>query len=58
MEKEVTDLENLCLKANLNQNQYIVRRYLSENEDFGITLSNRSGLMENAEYQIKNLSRH
>ena len=55
--KEATDLENLCLKANLNQNQYIVRhRYLSENEDFGITLSNRSGLMENAEYQIKNLS--
>ncbi len=55
--KEAIDLENLCLKANLNQNQYIVRhRYLSENEDFGITLSNRSGLMENAEYQIKNLS--
>ena len=39
MEKEAIDLENLCLKANLNQNQYIVRhRYLSENEDFGITL--------------------
>ena len=54
--KEAIDLENLCLKANLNQDQYIVRhRYLSENEDFGITLSNRSGLMENAEYQIKNL---
>ena len=31
-------------------------RYLTESEDFGITLSNRSGLMENAEYQIKTLS--
>jgi radical SAM protein with 4Fe4S-binding SPASM domain len=55
--KEASDLENLCLKANLKQDQFIVRhRYLSENEDFGITLSNRSGLMEKAEYQIKNLS--
>ena len=43
-------LEELCLKANLSSNQYIVRhRYLSEDQDFGITLSNRSGTMENAE---------
>ena len=55
--KEAIDLENLCNEANLNKEQFIVRhRYLTENQDFGITLSNRSGLMENAEYQIKTLS--
>ena len=41
---------------NLKKSQYIVRhRYLSEENDFGITLSNRSGLMENAEFKIKSL---
>lgn len=54
--KEAIELENLCKEAKLNNNQYIVRhRYLTESEDFGITLSNRSGLMENAEFQIKTL---
>ena len=55
--KEAMELENLCKEANLDKMKFIVRhRYLNENEDFGITLSNRSGLMENAEYQIKTLS--
>lgn len=55
--KEADDLENLCKNSNLTNQQYIVRhRYLSESEDFGITLSNRSGTMENAEYKIKSLT--
>jgi radical SAM protein with 4Fe4S-binding SPASM domain len=54
--KESEDFENLCLAANLTKDQYIVRhRYLSEENDFGITLSNRSGLMSNAEYKIEAL---
>ena len=49
-------LEDLCKNANLLPEQYIVRhRYYSEEKDFGITLSNRSGLMENAEFKIKSL---
>lgn len=49
-------LEDLCRNANLLPEQYIVRhRYYSEEKDFGITLSNRSGLMENAEFKIKSL---
>ena len=37
----------------MKQDQYIVRdRSLPEDQDFGITLSNRAGMMENAEYQI------
>ena len=52
--KEESDkLEDLCIQANLNEKQYIVRhRYYSEDQDFGITLSNRSGLMADAEFKI------
>ena len=55
--KEDADkLEDLCKSADLSTEQYIVRhRYYSEDQDFGITLSNRAGLMENAEYEIKAL---
>tara|TARA_B100001027_G_C16237613_1_gene317756 strand:- start:288 stop:1175 length:888 start_codon:yes stop_codon:yes gene_type:complete len=49
-------LENLLLSCNLSEDQFKIRhRYLPPNEDFGITLSNRSGMMENAEYKIKTL---
>jgi radical SAM protein with 4Fe4S-binding SPASM domain len=52
--KEESDkLEDLCIQANLTEKQYIVRhRYYSEDQDFGITLSNRSGLMTDAEFKI------
>ena len=54
--EETKKLEQLCIQANLNEKQYIIRhRYLSEDQDFGITLSNRAGLMQNAEYKIENL---
>jgi radical SAM protein with 4Fe4S-binding SPASM domain len=54
--EDAKKFEELCQKANLIKDQFIVRhRYLSEDEDFGITLSNRSGLMENAEFKIKKL---
>ena len=54
--KTADKLEKLCLDSNLTKEEFIVRhRYLSEENDFGITLSNRSGLMENAEFEIKSL---
>ncbi len=54
--EDAIKFESLCDEAKLNQDQYIIRhRYLSEDQDFGITLSNRSGLMENAEYKIESL---
>ncbi len=50
------NFEKLCLSAGLNKSQFIVRhRYLGPEDDFGITLSNRAGLMENAEYKIESL---
>ena len=54
--QEADKLEELCLRSKLKSDQYIVRhRYLHENQDFGITLSNRSGSMQNAEYKIESL---
>ena len=55
-EENAIKLEDLCKEAKLEKKQFIVRhRYYSEDQDFGITLSNRSGLMENAEYKIVSL---
>lgn len=56
--KKADELERLCVKATLNKNQYIVRhRYYTKEQDFGITLSNRAGQMENAEYKISALQK-
>ena len=54
--KDVKKFEEMVSKCELNTDQYIIRdRSLPEEEDFGITLSNRSGMMENAEYKIAKL---
>ncbi|MZH03220.1 MAG: radical SAM protein [Nitrospinae bacterium] len=48
--------ENLCKDAGLSEDQFVVRhRYLPEEQSFGISLSNRAGMMENAEYSIATL---
>ena len=53
-EEDAIKFENMCKNIGLKNEQYIIRkRYLSEDEDFGITLSNRAGLMDNAEFKIK-----
>ena len=40
-------------KLNLKNDKYVLRaRYLPEEKNFGITLSNRGGMLENAEYKI------
>ena len=55
--KEDADrFEKLCIDTGLNKNQYVIRhRYYSEENDFGITLSNRAGMMNNADFSIKSL---
>ena len=54
--EDALKLENLCKEAKLTNEQYIVRhRYYSQDQDFGITLSNRAGLMQNAEFKIDSL---
>ena len=56
--KEDADkFEKLCIESGLNQNQFVIRhRYYSEEKDFGITLSNRAGMMNNADFSIESLN--
>lgn len=53
-DKEQADgFRKLCQDVGLDPSQYVVRdRYLPPEDDFGITLSNRSGLLKNAEFKI------
>jgi|TARA_B110000967_G_scaffold209688_1_gene267087 radical SAM protein with 4Fe4S-binding SPASM domain len=56
--EEANNFQKMCEKAGLNKSQYVIRhRYLPPEEDFGITMSNRAGMMKNAEYQINPLEK-
>ena len=47
----------MCKDAGIQEGKYKIRaRYLPESKDFGITLANRGGMMENAEYSIPSLN--
>lgn len=51
--KEAEKFKRLCEEAKLTETQFVIRhRYLPQDQDFGITLSNRAGMMGNAEYSI------
>ena len=53
-EKQYEEFKLLGESLNLNSFQYVLRkRYLPEEQDFGITLSNRGGMLSNAEHSIK-----
>lgn len=50
------DFEELCRKAGLRDDQFILRhRYLKVEQNFGINLSNRAGMMDRAEHAIASL---
>jgi radical SAM protein with 4Fe4S-binding SPASM domain len=50
--------EDMCIEARLNVDQYVIRhRYFNEEKDFGLTISNRAGMMKNAEYKIMPLKK-
>jgi len=56
--EDAEKFEKLCEQAGLNNNQYFVRhRYLPQDQDFGITLSNRAGMMDEAEFKIPKLTK-
>jgi radical SAM protein with 4Fe4S-binding SPASM domain len=55
-EEDAIRFKEMCNDSSLKENQYVIRhRYYKEDKDFGITLSNRAGMMENAEFKIKKL---
>ncbi len=56
--KEEKEFYKLCEDAGLKKNQYVIRnRYMSEESQFGINLSNRSGTLSNAVYKIPGLKK-
>ena len=54
--EDAEKFDKMCLDEKLKPSQYVIRhRYYSEEKDFGLTISNRAGMMEKAEYKIKSL---
>lgn len=56
--KEDADrFEKLCRSAGLKNDQFVIRkRYLSEEQDFGITMNNRAGMMDNTVFKRPSLT--
>ena len=55
--EEADAFEALCRSVGLRDDQFIIRkRYLPREQNFGITLSNRAGLMGGAEFAIPALA--
>ena len=55
-EEQAIKLRDLLSQTDVNPNKYIVRnRYYGEDKDFGITISNRAGNMNNTKYKIESL---
>ncbi len=56
--EDMDKFKKMCQDANLDPDQYVIRnRYLPPEKDYGITISNRGGLMENAGHSIKSLKK-
>ena len=56
-EEQANNLRNMLKQTNVDSSKYIVRnRYYVEQKDFGITITNRAGNLDNAVYKIKSLN--
>lgn len=56
--KEEKQFYNLCKDAGLKEHQYVIRnRYMPEELNFGLNLSNRSGTLKNADYKVSPLNK-
>ena len=57
--KEEDEFYEMCESLNLKKDQYVIRnRYLPEELDFGLTLSNRAGNLTNAEYKLNESNKY
>ena len=54
--ESLNKFKNMCEESGLKSWQYVIRnRYLPPEKDFGITISNRGGFMNDAVHSIKSL---
>ena len=57
--EDAKKFEQMCRDENLEDNQFVIRhRYYSEEKDFGLTISNRAGMMKNAEYKYCSIAKN
>ena len=56
-EEQHYNFVKLGKKLNLSNKKYVWNRYLPEEQDFGITLSNRGGMLENAGHKVCQLKK-
>lgn len=57
-EKEANEFKKIFDKCKIPEHKYVIRkRYLSEEENFGITISNRGGMLENTPFKIPALKK-
>lgn len=55
--EDADSFQEMCTSVGLSEEQYVIRRrYLPPEDDFGITLSNRGGMMNDAEFRIEALA--
>lgn len=55
---ELEKFKKMCSDAKLESKQYVIRnRFLPPEKDFGITINNRGGYMDNAGHPIKSLKK-
>lgn len=53
---DMIKFQNMCANLRLEKEQYVIRnRYLPPEQNFGITMTNRGGLMENAQHKVPSL---
>ena len=56
--KEAENFLKMMQRINIDKSRYVIRnRYYGEDKDFGITLSNRAGNLDNAEFKIAPLKK-
>ena len=56
--KEAENFLKMMQRMNIDKSRYVIRdRYYGEDKDFGITLSNRAGNLDNAEFKIAPLKK-
>ena len=56
--EDMVKFKKMCKSVGLNKKQYVIRnRYLPAEQNFGITLNNRAGMLKNAKHVVEPLKK-
>ena len=55
---DMEKFQQMCKTAKLKEDQYVIRnRYLPPEQDYGITMSNRGGMLKKAKHVVEPLKK-